>query len=252
MLRLISEATTIPGGYSYVHPTTGVSFGPCHNVSDLTALVWEHEKAMELARTSRDAIVHQICLRSPEECLPDGSENVLNSLYAAETSWLLPILQPSQSESLPADLPPAAIQGAPVAANTGQAAHPSAHPGLPKLRPLDFASALKATRLLSRWVLGGRKRVQPFRAAERARICLSCPFHAAVQGCASCNVGVLRNLVEQLVGVATFPGYDELQGCQICGCSLKAKVQIPADFFALEPGLPDSCWIVQETAPTRN
>jgi len=245
---LISEAETIPGGYSYIHPVTGVSFGPCHNMHDLVSVVWEHEKAMEIDRTSREAIVHQICLRSPEQCLPDSPSD----LYAAETSWLIPILQPPQSESLPADLPPAAIQGAPEVTNTGQAAYPSASLGLPKLRPLDFASALKATRQLSRWVLGGRKKVPTFRAAERARICLSCPRHAAIVGCASCNVGVLRNLVEQLVGVAIFPGYEELQGCQVCGCSLRAKVQIPADFFALEPGLPSNCWVVQELSPIRN
>lgn len=225
MLRLTSTAEAIPGGYSYIHHVTGVRFGTHYNLPDLLTEIHTHDRANNLPLTSREDVEHQICLRMPTYCTNTNPPDQFDPEH-----WSIAI------------------------SHTAPTTPTTPSPTLPPMRSMRWEDVRKATRTLGRWVLGGRKRVPVAQSAVRAAICLSCPHHAAIDGCTSCALGQLRSLVEGVVGVGEFPGYEQLQGCDVCGCSLRAKVQIPVDFFVLEHsrGLPEHCWITQELAPTTN
>jgi len=91
----------------------------------------------------------------------------------------------------------------------------------------------------------GGKLVEPVEAERRAAICAKCPHNQKVSGCFGCqNVG---NLVLKAIG-SRATSYDAaLQQCNICGCSLAAKVHVPLEIIqqtqAREYEFPEWCWL---------
>lgn len=114
---------------------------------------------------------------------------------------------------------------------------------------VDFMNVLSGTGLLVEWFLTGRKKVEQTEADRRANICSSCFYNQPIQGCTSCNDGVLRDVVNKIVGGSVTQYDNHLRACKLCACSLKAKVWLPLELLVkrssaeLQEALPDWCWI---------
>lgn len=102
--------------------------------------------------------------------------------------------------------------------------------------------------VVTKWVKGGGQLVDRSLAEKRAAICAECPQNVPVRGCMGCS-GVIPKLLK-LVGDSTTSLDDKLQGCNVCGCQLKAKVHLPAEVMVDGPDdadrFPSHCWIKTE------
>lgn len=101
--------------------------------------------------------------------------------------------------------------------------------------------ALSANKALLVWLKGGMDLVDKAEADRRAAVCRTCPFNTPASGC-SCH-GIYR-MIEFLTPTARRqPG---LSVCMCCGCSLQAKVNLPAEAvrasLSKEVSLPPWCW----------
>lgn len=86
-------------------------------------------------------------------------------------------------------------------------------------------------------------------AEKRAACCVACPNNVPIKGCMGCS-GLIPKLLKLVKGAKTTHD-NNLRGCSVCGCQLKAKVHLPASVKA--PGdealeFPDWCWVAQEEA----
>ena len=94
----------------------------------------------------------------------------------------------------------------------------------------NFDVVKQGTATLVDWfVRGGAEKVSTEETTRRSKICSTCAFNQPVPGCSSCNSASLHGLVNKIVGVLALPTDAALNGCSICGCSLKAKVRLPLD-----------------------
>lgn len=225
-LRLKNYTDSLPGGFSFLHPVTGLVVGPEHSLQDLVTAVQEHERAMilqlpGLVPVTRAEVEEQVCRRFPSSCLnlpPEPQE---------------PPRAPIPVRYL---APPTPVQ--------------DAQPPAPAPGPLTWKSVIRATKALGRWVLAGRPKPPLPVIAGRAAICRACPQHytGSIPGCTGCNSGALRTAVVSLVGPPP-PEAEALSVCSACGCALPAKVQLPVEFLLAEKDkLPPECWIVTESA----
>jgi hypothetical protein len=97
------------------------------------------------------------------------------------------------------------------------------------------------TKALTKFILGGLEFVPKAEAEARAAICRSCPFNKPASLCSCSSVyGMVEKLIpadRKEIGVSV---------CMACGCSLQAKVNLPADVIqaSLAPDtvLPKWCW----------
>lgn len=127
---------------------------------------------------------------------------------------------------------------------------------------VDFMNVLRGTGVLVEWYVTGKKKIEQSEADRRANICSSCMYNQPIQGCNSCNDGVLRGLVDKIVGGSTTQHDNHLRACQLCACSLKAKVWLELSLIQkhsspeLMEALPTWCWIKplddNVTKPTEN
>jgi hypothetical protein len=119
-----------------------------------------------------------------------------------------------------------------------------------KGRPLTFKEVVTATLTLGSWIVGGMKRETLQVANERVRVCSGCPYNQKIQGCGSCAMNTVRNMIVDLVGKEKLEYSNDIQGnaCAICGCSIGALVWMPSDILNQhEPAetlekLPAHCW----------
>lgn len=113
---------------------------------------------------------------------------------------------------------------------------------------LSFMSVLNATRTIGSWLLKGRNRVEGAEAERRARICSSCPENRSIDGCSSCSMPALKSALELIIGGAATTVDGMLQGCCICGCSLRGLVWMPLETLhermpaSENDRLPSHCW----------
>lgn len=106
---------------------------------------------------------------------------------------------------------------------------------------LTTAMALSLGRAITAFVAGGGALVEKSEAERRAAICRGCPFNKPAKLCACSSVyGVVEALIPK---DRKEPGVSV---CMACGCSLQAKVNLPAEVIAasLPEGLvmPQWCW----------
>lgn len=115
-----------------------------------------------------------------------------------------------------------------------------------------FANFLRGTRTVGEWAVTGMKEVSAQTATSRAKICVTCPKNIPVGYCAPCVAGHLVNAVRKITGGKTTPYDSKLGGCEVCSCSLQAKVwferelllkHIPQEALAR---FPSHCWMVKE------
>jgi hypothetical protein len=127
--------------------------------------------------------------------------------------------------------------------------------------PLRFFSVVQGTKTIGEWFVKGRllhrlSLVDPVQSTTRARTCSTCSHNVPISGCAACVAGQLNRAIAAIVGNASTPLDAQLQACDLCGCSLKAKVWFPLDLLRKHmtydqlAAFPPHCWLVTEnTAP---
>lgn len=106
---------------------------------------------------------------------------------------------------------------------------------------LTTAMALSLGKAITAFVAGGGQFVEKAEAERRAAICRGCPFNKPAKLCACSSVyGVVEVLIPK---DRKEPGVSV---CMACGCSLQAKVNLPAEVIAAslvkELVLPNWCW----------
>lgn len=106
---------------------------------------------------------------------------------------------------------------------------------------LHTEMALSANATITSFVKGGFRFCEPEEAERRAAICRSCPFNKPSSGC-TCHA--VYRLIEATIPKARMhPG---ISVCMACGCSLQAKVNLPAETVtASQPHgvvFPEWCW----------
>lgn len=109
-------------------------------------------------------------------------------------------------------------------------------------RQLTHADVKRFLQTVVKWSAGGGNIVDSVESNRRAAICAACPQNVAVRGCMGCST-VLPKLMALIKNATT--EYDEdLQGCNVCGCQLKAKVHLPEEVMVSGSNeFPDHCWL---------
>ena len=122
----------------------------------------------------------------------------------------------------------------------------------PLKRVVKWSEVFSFVTTVSRWLtLNGGQCVEPKVAERRAAICAACPNNIPISGCVGCHS--LTKLVERAIGKGRETSHDEkLEGCRICGCTLKAKIHVPKEAMQGEKPLafPDHCWMLSEDKTT--
>lgn len=114
---------------------------------------------------------------------------------------------------------------------------------------LSLADVVQGTRTLASWFLNGRKRVTRDETVRRTYICNECPHNVSIAGCQGCSGHSLRALVNEVVANEPLPTDTMLGACNVCRCSLPAKVRMPLSdilphMTADQKGqLWEKCWI---------
>lgn len=117
-----------------------------------------------------------------------------------------------------------------------------------RVAPLTFAQVLQGTAVLMDWMSHGANIVSQSEANDRSRTCAHCHYNSGIEGCSTCSMGKVRELVGRIVGQRTTQGDAMIQACKICGCALKAKVWIPLDVLQRHMSaeqnnaFPEWCW----------
>lgn len=89
----------------------------------------------------------------------------------------------------------------------------------------DFLSLEKiksASAAAWEWFKRGGELVPLAEAERRARICEGCPCNEPFSGCKACGI---QKLISQVVPEER--RFEWLNGCLVCGCDLKSKVNMP-------------------------
>lgn len=123
---------------------------------------------------------------------------------------------------------------------------------------VSFGAAWEFTKLMFDWKTRYGGALAAVTEAEgRATVCctsgeegIPCPFNRPIE-CTSCSLGTLQTLTEKLVNGRRTSRDNELHGCSICGCNLKAKVHLPHELLAEHAGdtlsnFPAHCWMLKE------
>lgn len=128
-----------------------------------------------------------------------------------------------------------------------------------------FHTVVAGTLTIGEWFIKGRlmnkiQLVSPEHALARGTVCATqCTPPANPEGhnvpvgsCAACVKGRMTKAVSRIVGNASTPIDENLGACNLCGCSLKAKIWIPVDLLRKHmtadhlSRFPSYCWLVTE------
>lgn len=114
---------------------------------------------------------------------------------------------------------------------------------------LTMNGIISGTKTLLGFFTGGRKKVSQEEADNRSDICSRCPYNQKPDGCHSCSLSELHNVVNSIVGAKKTRWSDHLNGCTLCSCSLEAKVWLELDLLQsntsedINNELPEWCWL---------
>lgn len=115
-----------------------------------------------------------------------------------------------------------------------------------------FHVVMQGTKTLGSWFIKGREFVPQEQADRRAATCASCVLNDEPEGCTSCNMSKLHELVEKFVGKRKTSSHDRLKSCRACLCNNRVKVWLPLKILIdnTEPEdkerLTPQCWILEE------
>lgn len=116
-------------------------------------------------------------------------------------------------------------------------------------QPLTLQHVITGTKTLAAWFLTGKKRVSREEVEARTRVCSGCHYNQPITGCSACSHGALHEVAKIVVGGETYPSDQFLHSCQLCGCSLPAKVRLPLETLQKHSSqevlesLPAYCWL---------
>ena len=116
-------------------------------------------------------------------------------------------------------------------------------------RSLGFDHVIAGTKTIIGWMTAGFSTIPKAEADKRAVVCASCPYNKPIEGCVACRVSALIDTVRSVAGAQVTDGDHYLHGCQMCGCSLKAKVWVPLEVLRnhvtveQNTALPEWCWL---------
>lgn len=121
-----------------------------------------------------------------------------------------------------------------------------------KAATVAYQLALHGTRRL----LGMESLVPQAQANARATTCSTCVENVELEGCTSCNLKTLTDIINTVRGKHRTPLDPQLRSCRVCLCGLEAKVWLPLDRLqkmtndAERAALPPTCWMITEAQPT--
>lgn len=114
---------------------------------------------------------------------------------------------------------------------------------------LTMSGVIAGTKTLLSFVASGRKKVAQEEADKRAETCSRCIYNQKPDGCHSCSISALHEVVNAVVGVEKTKYSELLNGCALCSCSLKAKVWLDLELLQshtsedINNQLPEWCWL---------
>ncbi|MAE87949.1 MAG: hypothetical protein CMB80_34760 [Flammeovirgaceae bacterium] len=110
-----------------------------------------------------------------------------------------------------------------------------------KLSVSDIGTFFSA---VNKWRRSGYAVVDQEEADRRAAICAQCPKNVKIEGCTGCFR--LLQKVKDAIGESKTSSDHLLKGCEVCACSLQAKVWLPKEVGHVngkEQEWPDHCWL---------
>lgn len=117
-------------------------------------------------------------------------------------------------------------------------------PVLPKGRIMGIGDLDAFARTLVAFIENGGRTVPQEEAERRAAICVKCPENLKVRGCIGCFTFV-RLMTKTLGKKCSLD--KELKSCNICGCTLSAKIHVPEEVMHKVPQprkpFPSWCWM---------
>jgi hypothetical protein len=109
-------------------------------------------------------------------------------------------------------------------------------------RQITNADVLRFLATVTKWAASGGSIVDSETSERRAAICADCPENVPVRGCMGCSSAIPKIMTLMKGAITTRD--DELQGCNVCGCQLRAKVHLPRDVMVDgDNTFPDHCWL---------
>lgn len=114
---------------------------------------------------------------------------------------------------------------------------------------IRLADIMGFSKTMLEWIRKGLALVPMEEAQQRRGICANCPLNQASTGC---KCGMLYKAIEACIPKER--QFDELHICKLCSCTLKAKVNVPAEVIeAGEKGrglrYPVHCWLHKDLPP---
>lgn len=112
---------------------------------------------------------------------------------------------------------------------------------------VTFDKVVAGTKSLIGWQMKGRPKASVDTINERSAVCVRCPYNVLPAGCATCNSPLVA-LVNAFVGSSKGKHDASIHSCAVCGCALKALVQMPTEIIQehlsqeQKAALPDYCW----------
>lgn len=125
----------------------------------------------------------------------------------------------------------------------------SARPRHAQSKRMDIGQIVAGTLTLLHWFSTGKKRVDLAEANRRASICAGCEFNQKYEGCQGCQSNKLLAIVTGIAGNEKTAFSEKLNACQLCGCSLEAKVWLLLDLLLkhtpkeIQEAFPEWCWL---------
>jgi hypothetical protein len=119
-------------------------------------------------------------------------------------------------------------------------------PLAPGERPMSVAQAINGARVLGAWMFKGFSKVSQAEADARSKTCAACPFNQPAEGCTVCASNIMREAVASVLGNSRTVAHDNLNTCNICGCTLKLAVWCPVELIHKHSppnkNAPEWCW----------
>lgn len=113
---------------------------------------------------------------------------------------------------------------------------------------LSINGVIQFTKILGETLIKGNKIVDGDEAERRAKICAGCSSNIRPDGCTSCGLRGIANMLSKFVGARQTAHDNQLNSCKHCGCLNKAQVWFNLESLQKHTSdrvnreLPSNCW----------
>lgn len=220
-LAFRSKTTVPPGGWQYIDPDTGLTYGYKDSVSGRKNVntIGDIVEAMAQDRSVRDLPM-----------LPEQPEKLIEHFNCEK-------LDDATKRKLCYNAPPQ--QNKPSVAATRPRT-------VTTQNRFDLRTLYNGMQVFTTWLAAGMPLVSREEAVRRAEICSQCPMQAKVPGCRTCSR--MARTVMRLQPKARTPFDAKLENCMVCKCVNKAQVWAPEKYLsigvtdAMMEQFPNTCW----------